>query len=413
MRLLVAPGASLAILLATASALGAEDDLPVGSELPRVVPVVVADSYYAIHDPGPLTKTATLATTASRHNEINVNLLAVGARLEHAKLTGAAVLHAGTSVDALYDNGPLSARREIFKHIQLANVGWKTGDFHFEAGVLPSLVGRESFISAENWNYTRAIIADATPYYVTGLRATWRFIPTMSASLTAFNGWDAHGDRNNYKSGQLRLSWFPSEKLTVDNTVLAGVEQTLVGNEKVPVRIFEDLVIAYQLHKRIQLALEGYFGTEQNYEVEDRRKGTLTQKSVLRNPSWFGGALWARWQFAETTYVAVRGEGIDDAAGVITGRGARGNEISSGGPSSGPAPGQQILAGTVTLGWHPHPKLLARVEAMHRAASERYFAGGDPQTHDEFIAETGQTLPFISEAKKSSTTFVVSATFSY
>lgn len=409
MRLLVASCASLAVSLVSASAFAVEDDLPVGSEPPRIVPVVVADTYYAIHDPGPSTRTATFATSASRHNEIAVNLLALGAKLEHAKLTGAAIVHVGTAVDAVYDGSPVSGRREVWKHIQQANVGWKTGDFHIEAGVLPSLIGRESFVSGANWNYTRAIIADATPYYVTGLRATWRFLPTMSASLTAFNGWDTHGDRNSHKSGMFRLSWAPSEKLTVDNTVTAGVEQVLVQGEKTPVRLFENLVIAYQLHNRVSLALQGFVGTERNYDVEDRRKGSATQKSVLRNPTYYGAALWARWQFADTTYVALRGEGIDDAAGIITGRGARGNDA----PEKGPAPGQRLLAGTVTLGWHPHPKFLARVEAMHRTSSERYFAGGEQLTHEETIAETGQLTTFVSEARKSSTTFIVSATFSY
>ena len=409
MRLLVASCASLTVFLASASALAVEDDLPVASEPPRIVPVVVADTYYAIHDPGPATRTATFATSASRHNEIAVNLLAIGARLEHAKLTGAAVIHMGTSVDALYDGSPVSSRREVWKHIQLANVGWKTGDFHLEAGVLPSTVGRESFVSSDNWNYTRAFIADATPYYVTGIRATWRFLPTMSAAVTAFNGWDTHGDRNSHKSGMLRFSWFPSEKLTVDNNFTAGVEQVLVEGQKAPVRLFNDLVIAYQVHNRVSLALEGFVGSERNLDVEDRRKGTATQKSVLRNPSYYGAALWARWQFADSTFVALRGEGLDDAAGILTGRGARANDA----PDKGPAPGQRLLAGTVTLGWQPHPKFLARVEAMHRTSSERYFAGGGQLSHDETIAETGQVTTFVSEARKSSTTFVLSATFSY
>lgn len=409
MRLLFASCASLAVGLASTAAFAAEDDLPVGAEPPRVVPVAIMDSYYAIHDPGPTTRNATFMTTASRHNEIGVNLLAIGAKLEHAKLTGAAVAQFGTSVDALYDGSPVSGRREIWKHIQQANVGYKTGDFHLEAGVLPSLVGRESFISTENWNYTRAMIADATPYYVTGLRATWRFIPTMSASLTAFNGWDTHGDRNSYKSGQLRVAWFPSDRFTVEYTLLAGVEQVLVEGAKKPVRIFNDAVASYQLHKRIDLALEAWFGTEQGYEVEDRRKGTVTQKWLLRDPSYFSGALWARWRFADTTYVAIRGEAVDDAAGVLTGRGARTNDA----PEKGPAPGQRMFGGTVTLGWQPHPRFLARIEAMHRAASERYFAGGDQLPYVETLAETGQNVTFVSEARKSSTTFVISAAFSY
>lgn len=408
MRFHVATGASLAFSLAffllSASARAVEDDLPVANEPPRIVPVAIADAYYAFHDPAPSTGSATLATSANRHNEIAVNLIAIGAKLEHAKLTGAVVLQAGSSVDALYAGTPtpVGTYREVWKHIQLANVGWRMGDFHVEAGVLPSLVGRESFISTENWNYTRAIMADATPYYLTGLRATWRFIPTMSASLTAFNGWDTHGDRNKHKSGQLRLSWFPSEKFTVDNTVLFGKEESPVEGKTLPTRLFEDLVIGYQLHRRVHLALEGWFGYEKDANVLDRSKGDLVNAKNYTNASFYGGALWAKWQFADTTYVALRGEAVSDPAGIITGRGGRIQQEL--------AAGQNLLAGTATVGWHPHPRLLARVEAAHRVSDTRYFLGGSSEPYVEPLEPNAL---FTTQARKSSTTFVVSAAFSY
>ncbi len=407
MRLLAGTGASLVVVLASAAAYAVEDDLPVGDEPPRIVPVVVADTYYAFHDPAPATRSATLMSSANRHNEIAVNLLALGARVEHAKLTGTAIVHAGTSVDALYSSpdNPLSGAREVWKHIQQANVGWRTGDFHLEAGVLPSQVGRESFVSTENWNYTRAIIADSTPYYVTGLRATWRFMPTLSLAATAFNGWDHLGDRNSHKSGSLRLAWNPTEKLTIANVLIGGWEQDIIQDGRRPFRVFDDLVVTLQVHKRVHLALEGWFGNEQNHEVEDPRKGTPALKHVIKNPSYYGAALWAKWQFGDTTYVALRGEGLNDPAGVLTFRGGREKDE--------PVPGQKLLAGTVTLGWQPHPRMIARVEAAHRTSNERFFTGGDKLAYDETLGSTGQPATFRSDARKSSTTLVISAAFSY
>lgn len=401
-------GIGLLALFSTYATAGraAEDDLPAGSENPRVVPVVIADTYYAHHDPPPAGRSATLATTGNRHNEIAINLIAVGARLEHAKMTGSAVLHAGTSVDALYSGvaAPVRSELEIWKHIQLANVGWKLGDLHVEAGIMPSLTGRESFVSTDNWNYTRAIVADSTPYYVTGLRATYRVVPTFAVTATAFNGWDHHGDRNKQKSGQLRFFWEPSDKFSVANSFMAGAEQVRVAGQDTSYRLFDDLVVQYRLHARIQLAAEGYFGTDRNLRVEDPRKGTVAEAYVARHPIFYGAALWARWQFADTTYIALRGEGIDDRYGVITSRGAR--------TVQEPAPGQRILAGTITLGWQPHPRLLARVEAMHRIADQPFFAGGDPRTYEEDVGATGSRQSFVSEARKATTTFVISAAFS-
>jgi hypothetical protein len=406
MRPLVGIGLFAVVVVSSNAARAAEDDLPVGNENPRVVPVLVADTYYAHHDPPPAGRSATLASTGSRHNEIAINLAAVGGRLEHAKMTGAVVLHAGSSVDAVYSGvaAPVRSQVEIWKHIQLANVGWKMGDLHVEAGIMPSLIERESFVSTENWNYTRAIIADSTPYYVTGLRATYRLVPTFAVAATVFNGWDHHGDRNKQKSGQLRFLWEPTDKWSISDSAVAGAEQVPVAGQKTSYRLFDALAITYRLHARVQLALEGWIGVEQNLRVEDPRKGTVTDAYIAKNPMYYGGALWGRWQFADTTYIALRGEAVDDRYGVITGRGAR--------TVQEPAPGQRLLAGTITLGWQPHPRLLARVEAMHRIADEPFFAGGDPQTYEENVAATGTRQSFVSEARKSSTSFLVSAAFS-
>ena len=402
MRLLLGTGLFSLLVVSATPALAAEDDLPVGNENPRVVPVVVADTYYAYHDPPPSGRSATLASTGNRHNEAAINLVAIGARLEHAKLTGNVVLHAGSSVDALYAGvaTPVRTQLEVWKHIQLANVGWKMGDLHVEAGLLPSLVGRESFVSTENWNYTRAIIADSTPYYLTGLRATYRVTPTFTASAMVFNGWDHHGDRNKQKSGQLHVEWNPSDKLSISDSLVGGAEQVPVEGQPTSYRIFNDLVVAYRLHARIQLALEAWYGTDRSLNVDDLRKPNSA--AVQPHPRYYGGALWARWQFADTTYIALRGEGVDDRYGVITGKGAR--------TVQEPAPGQRLLEGTITLGWQPHPRFLARIEAMHRISDQPFFAGGDAHTYEEDLA--GSRASFVSEARKSSTTFVLSAAFS-
>ncbi|MBI2391867.1 MAG: porin [Deltaproteobacteria bacterium] len=397
-------------LLAPATAHAAEDDLPVGDEAPRFVPTAVADGYYAYHDTAPTgpTGSATHMTTASRHNEFAVNLAAIGARLEHAKLTGAVVLHAGTSVDALHALAP--GDREIWKHIQLANVGWKAGAFHFEAGVLPSLVGRESFVSTSNWNYTRAFIADATPYYVTGARATWRVSPTWSLGAAIFNGWDTHGDRNATKSGQLRVAWTPSEKLSIETSALVGQEQVPLAGRTTPLRFFDDLIVALQVHKRVHLALEAWAGTERNYRFEDPQKGDARSATMVRHPWFYGGALWGKWQFGDTVYLAARAEALSDRAGVMASNGARQSFVPGAVPTGEPFVGQQLAGGTLTFGWQPHKSFLARVEALHRISDHPFFSGSVTE-YSESVA--GSSATYVTQARRSSTTFVVSAAFSY
>lgn len=396
------------LLAPAASASAAEDELPVGNEAPRFVPVAVADAYYAYHDTSPgQGGAATLMSTGNRHGDFSVNLAAVGGRLEHAKLTGAVVLQVGTAVDALYAG--TRGNPEIWKHVQLANAGIRSGDFHLEAGVLPSLVGRESFISTENWNYTRSMIADATPYYMSGARLTWRVTPTLTANATVFNGWDTFGDKNSGKSGQLRFAWTPSDKLSLESSTLGGQEQVRVAGEKTSVRVFEDVVAAYRAHERVHLALELWGGTERNYRVEDPLAGDATQASFVKNPIFYGGALWAKWRFGETVYLAGRAEALVDQGGVLTGNGAR----RAWEPVNGePFIGQRLAAGTVTFGWQPHKSFLARVEGSHRTSDHPYFSGGRVE-YVETPTIDGVSRTFQTVARKSSTTFVVSAAFAF
>jgi hypothetical protein len=339
MRLwLVVPAFAASALAFAEPARAAEDDLPVGSEAPHPVLTGVVDAYYAWHDVPPPVRQSTTLTTGSRHDEFSVNLVALGVRLEHAKLTGNLVLQVGDSVDRLYGDHRL-------RYIQLANVGWKTGIVHLEAGVLPSLVGRESFVSTENWNYTRAFIADATPYYISGARLTARFTPTFLLGATVFNGWQTFRGGTSSPHGQLFTSWRPSDTFSIDATVLVGPTQ--VDNRVI--RTFGDVVVSWQPHARVGVALEAWAARENGYEA------VLDAVTVRKDPWAYGGALSARWRFGETVWLAGRAEALSDEGGFISGTGDRNRLV--------PPAGQNLLGGTVTFGWQPHPKLIGRVEA--------------------------------------------------
>jgi hypothetical protein len=397
-----------ALLLVPASARAAEDDLPIGSDPPRFVPTAVVDAYCAHHDTSPgQGGSATLMSTADRHGDFAVNLAAIGGRLEHAKLTGAIVLQVGTSIDATFAG--TRGNPEVWKHVQLANVGWKSGDLHFEAGVMPSLIGRESFVSTDNWSYTRALIADSTPYYVAGARVGYRITPTLRAHVTVFNGWEIFADKNSGKSGQVHLGWHPTDKLSIDSSTLVGKEQIPIAGKADSYRVFEDLVAAYKLHARVELALEVWGGSERGYEVENPLEGDDKNASILKNPVFYGGALWARWRFGDTVYLAGRAEALVDEAGILTGNGAR----RAWEPLNGePYIGQRLAAGTLTFGWQPHKSLLVRVEGSHRIADHPYFSGAKTD-YTATPAEKGVTRTFSTDARTSSTAFVASAAFAF
>jgi hypothetical protein len=358
----------------------AAEELPAGSDLPRLRPIAVVDTYFAWHDPRPPGRTATRMTTAVRHGEATINLAAIGLRLEHAQLTGTLVLHAGTSVDAHAEGIPAA---EVWKHIQLANAGWRFGDLHVEAGAMPSLYGGESFVSTDNWNYTRTIVADHTPYFVVGARASYRISPAWTVVGTIFDGWSLFRNDDGNPTGQLRVAYAPSESFSIANSFLFGPE----GPDRGIVRLIDDLYVTWNPHARVGLQAELWGGSERGAAISDPRR-----EQPREDPLFYGAALWARWTFGSTTYLAARGEFVSDEAGILTGTGAR----SSASPAVALIPGQRMIAGTVTLGWRPHPSLLGRIEALHRTSDEPYFGGGDA-----------------GDPKKRSTTFVGSLAWAY
>jgi hypothetical protein len=364
------------------------DDLPAGNEAPRLVPIAIVDTYWAYHDTPPASRQATLLTTAVRHNEFQINLAALGVRLEHAKLLGTLVLQAGTSVDALYPPAAGSAQNnpEVWKHIQVASVGYRIhSDVTIEAGVMPSHLGNEGFVSTGNWNYTRAMIAEATPYFVSGVKATWRVAPTFTLTGLFYNGWNVYYDVRGSKSGGLKIEWKPTDKFSIASGGHVGP-----GAEgSTSVRVYDDVTAKLNLHARLDVALQLSAGM-------DKTKGFDAMKV-------YGAAAWLRWFLGETTYVAVRGEYLSDETGIFTGQGARPSTPFGAPVLPGPSGQKTMLAGTLTLGWLPHPSFLARVEVLQRSADVEYFAGGGPQAGSDKL----------DGAQKRSTTVAASLAFSY
>ena len=377
----------------------ADDELPSGSDPPRIVPIAVVDAYYAFHDSAPSRREATLMTTAVRHDEFAINLAAIGARFEHSKVFATVILQAGTSVDALYPPPPGDNTHyvrtpvekfsgpEVWKHIQQASAGYRFTDVTVEVGVFPSHIGNEGFVSTGNWNYTRAIVSDITPYFVGGVKVTAKLGPTLSAAVLAYNSWsNAFANYSRYKSGGFRVDWKPSDTLSVFDAVHVGPAPGDNG-----LRVFDDLVINFRLFTKLSLAGEGWIGADRT------SSGTQTAP-------YFGGALWARYTLGETTYVAGRGEIVVDKDGVLTGSGERrlldptsGRHVVD--ADGNPTPdGQTILGGTLTVGWQPHPNFIARAEALYRTANQPFFSGGGNSA---------------DPVRKSSTTFVANVAFRY
>lgn len=167
------------------------------------------DTYFAWDFGRPPTLDRAFTTQAARHAEVNVSLAFVEATLAAPRTRGRLALQYGTSVHVNYAGEPrlgAVSGPDLSHFIQEAFVGYRVADRAWlDAGVMLAPFGGESWISRDNWTYTRSLVAENSPYYEAGARLTWQAAPEVEAQLHVINGWQNISETNEDKALALRL----------------------------------------------------------------------------------------------------------------------------------------------------------------------------------------------------------------
>lgn len=122
-----------------------------------------------------------------RRNEVDLNLGM--ARVDYAKerMRAALGLMAGT-----YAQANMIGEPELLRNIYEARVGFKlsrTRQIWLDAGIFPSHIGLEGAIGMDNWTLTRSVIAENSPYYLSGAKVTWTISSKLEVAGLFINGW--------------------------------------------------------------------------------------------------------------------------------------------------------------------------------------------------------------------------------
>lgn len=199
------------------------------------------DTYYAYDFGRPATFDRVFTTQAARHDEFNINLAYVAAALTGERVRGRVALQAGTSVQSNYASEPvigLVSGGTLSRLIQEATAGARLApSLWVDGGVYFSYIGLEGWISRDNPTYTRSLVAEYTPYYLSGVHLTWqpRIGATGGASdsrstpltiqVHVMNGWQNVSENNHGKAVGLRVDWQVSPSVT-------AAYGNFVGNER-------------------------------------------------------------------------------------------------------------------------------------------------------------------------------------
>ncbi len=331
---------------------------------------IYIDAYYAFQFHQPIDHTIFPTTTAPRHNEISFNLGILGVDLTGLDgPTGRIYVQYGTNTETTAGQDATVTRgyfltAAAFKYIQQAAVGWHFHALHginVEIGIFPSYIGLESYLPQENWSYTHAFVADATPYYFFGLRG--QIFPTqrLKIELWLVNGWQTFGQWQEGRAGGYFLNWRPLEWLSLVHSLYIG--QEVVGDPS-SLRPYTDnnIQVRYYHGQGPHSIRSAAFSLTADIGYE--RRGAPTPDG------WMGGCSLAhRIEWRSWIATAVRGDFFFDRRGSIIQR------LPLGNPYALPSGGPYLLGGiSVTLDVVPSPWVLFRVEYSHRESNQPYFS---------------------------------------
>lgn len=268
------------------------------------------DTQYAFDFNAPASGDRAYTSQPARANEFNLNLGFLEANLSSEKLRGRLALQAGTSVQSNYSaeptNGAVSGP-DLSRHIQEARVGYKISDKTWiDAGIFFAHVGAETWISRDNIILTRSLVADYSPYYMSGVKVTHAATDALTLQLLITNGWQTISENNTDKNIGTGIEYSLRNVSFVYNTLIGReTSPDLLGAPRpAEFRHYHNFIVRNKNAENLEWAVEFDLGFQ--------------NKSVGSGGSdWQGGSLMARYKVSDTQKIALRAEYFDDPDQIV------------------------------------------------------------------------------------------------
>ena len=250
-----------------------------------------------------------------RNRELTINLAFAKLAYTSERMRGNLALQVGTYAQYNY-----AVEQQLVKNIFEANAGVKlskTKDLWLDAGIFASHIGFESAISKDCWNLTRSILAENSPYYLSGAKLTYN---TSNGKWTllgsVLNGWQRIAKLPGYSgpSVSAQVQYRPSPKLTLNWSSFVGSDRPDSLKQG---RFFNNF---YAI-----INPAGKFGVILGFDIGTDRKPVIGNGDSRRVGSgsyvWYSPVVIARLKITDKSYLNGRIEYYDDRNGVITGVG--------------------------------------------------------------------------------------------
>lgn len=233
-------------------------------------------------------------------NAAAVNLALIQADLDGGWYHGSLGLMAGT-----YAQENLAAEPRLLQHFYEAYLGAalnRSRTLWLDVGVFSSHIGCESAISADNPTLSRSLMAENSPYFLTGARLTWKPNERWEFAALLVDGWQRIRPLagNSLPGFGTKIAWKPHDRLTLNWSTYAGSE---FPDEQRRMRYFNNLFAQWVLAPSVSL----FFGFDIGWQ----------QRAASGYDTWWSPNVIVRWKLDERWAVAFRAEHYNDSAGVI------------------------------------------------------------------------------------------------
>lgn len=301
----------------------------------------------------------------NRHNEFNVNLAFIKAAITNDHYRANLALQSGT-----YVNDNYAAEKGVIKNILEANVGIalnKNKNIWLDVGIFPSHIGFESAISADNWTLTRSLLAENSPYFLSGAKVSYDVSQTWTILALVCNGWQRiqRVDGNSLLSFGTQVVFKPSDKTALNWSTFLGTDD---ANAQRRMRYFNNLYLQSWFSDKIGIIAGFDFGFQQ-----ERVKS-------FNYLAWWSPVGIIRYKINDQWNTALRGEYYHDPSSII---------ISTSSPN-----GFKTSGISHNVDYHPSSNLVCRIEFRFLKSLDKIFVQSIAPNDDNLVVVSSVALKF-------------------
>jgi len=301
----------------------------------------------------------------NRHNEINLNLGFLKFSVQQPNYRSSLALQTGTYPNDNYVNEP-----GLLKTIFEANAGIslnKKGNLWVDGGVFASHIGFESAISFDNWTLSRSILAENSPYYLSGAKLSFAPHEKIEINTLICNGWQRiqKVNGNSLPSFGTQMKWMPNKEYTLNWSTFIGTDDP---DSLRRMRYFSNLYAQLKLSKKIGLILGFDLGTQQQ------------NKNSTSYYFWFSPIVIAQIALNPNWKCTVRTEYYQDKKGIIV--------------SSANNKDFETFGCSLNFDYSPTPNVICRIEGRWLSSRNPIFETKSIHSNTDFCLGTSISIRF-------------------